>query len=670
MLILIILAFTTFISYGQLLLMYFNRDDYSTFYFLQQNVLAKFPYQFNTIWLKLLFPFTGFNPFIYYFLGLILYFTASILIFKFIFLLSKNKMIAFFSALVFASGYVGQDSMVMFISPGLPTLLGLNFLLISLILFLKYKSNGNITLYLLSLLSFSILLFISSFRYFASFLLLVSLDWIYYRRWERLQIVFRIIIITSISILTYLLLPRLFGNQTVTTNINLSAFVMNPFLLLNNFGSFWNIFFPTFFQLELFYYKKGLTYIPNFIKTLIGILPSLLFSLTILFFTFKLYSQLLRKKGVWLFILLSVIVSTITLRFSVYLTKDPLDQISIQNGIIFSLLLLFLAVFRISCNIKLVLFAVIAFISSISTFFLFSPQSIWESTHRYLFPSTIIPSLFLFFFVTKPLLSKNFKLKRYAYALFFIPVFLIFTTHIVSAIKTQNEIAIESNHFKNIYRDLLINIPTIKNKTVIYVEGTTRQLNFATGAAFRVGLLPSEAAVAVHYNINMNKVILSEHLEDIPHILKNNQDVFLNNVFSFIYDGSKLENTSPILRKLLNSPKEQILVTPFTTVFTPKEIIYTLTPLQVTLNIKAEKINRSKVAEKALKVSWQYNTEGPLTVEKTTTIDIIPDGSWHEVNFTIPAGGKYLKEVSFEYILSPEILSIPKIEIKRTMIKQ
>ena len=96
------------------------------------------------------------NPLGYHFTNIILHILTSILIFLFVELLSKNRLIPFFSGLLFSVHPVHTE-VVSFIS-GRVDSIPLVFILLSLIFFLKYTSNNNkkIIIYLLSLFCFFI----------------------------------------------------------------------------------------------------------------------------------------------------------------------------------------------------------------------------------------------------------------------------------------------------------------------------------------------------------------------------------------------------------------------------------------------------------------------------------------------------------------------------------
>jgi len=54
-----------------------------------------------------------------------------------------------------------------------------------------------------------------------------------------------------------------------------------------------------------------------------------------------------------------------------------------------------------------------------------------------------------------------------------------------------------------------------------------------------------------------------------------------------------------------------------------------------------------------MRVAWEYDTSGPIGVDKNILLEVDLDGKWHEYEFVIPAGGRYLKRVKIEYISFP-----------------
>ncbi len=103
------------------------------------------------------YTFWKYNPFGYHLTNIIFHILASILVFLFLELLFKNKVISFFSSLLFSVHPIHAGA-VSFIS-GRVDVIPLVFFLLSIVLFLKYTLNKNNVFYLLSLFSFLIALF-------------------------------------------------------------------------------------------------------------------------------------------------------------------------------------------------------------------------------------------------------------------------------------------------------------------------------------------------------------------------------------------------------------------------------------------------------------------------------------------------------------------------------
>lgn len=66
-----------------------------------------------------------------------------------------------------------------------------------------------------------------------------------------------------------------------------------------------------------------------------------------------------------------------------------------------------------------------------------------------------------------------------------------------------------------------------------------------------------------------------------------------------------------------------------------------------------------------VEVSWNYNTQGRLSVSKKNIIKVPLDNTWHDYEFTIPSSGLYLESLVINYISFPGIIHLSNMQIDR-----
>lgn len=153
----------TLIAYGQTLRMFFWIDDFALIYKLQRveeaigywgrGVIGEGPYRHIIDQFVPFYPIFGTNPEGYFAIGILLYFLASVTLYYFVRLVTKNKLIAFASASIFAAGYIGSESMFG-ITNSWQTPRGIIMALITFILYYKFIKSRNFVFYILSVVLF------------------------------------------------------------------------------------------------------------------------------------------------------------------------------------------------------------------------------------------------------------------------------------------------------------------------------------------------------------------------------------------------------------------------------------------------------------------------------------------------------------------------------------
>ncbi len=607
--------------------LYFWHDDYTHLYKAQNGILSLFPYRIFSFLTPILYSFFGLNPFWYHFLGILLYFLSSLFLFKLLALFFKDNKLALIGTLVFSSGYLGQGSLIMFIGDGVGTLPVLPLVILIFIVYLLYfKSKSSFYLVLTYILT-ALVLYIAPHRYAGLIVPLMLLDWINWFDGRRINRVLGVIFRSALSIFIF------YFFYSSGTSFRLG---INSFLTLDNFlmqiGNFWNFIFPSFIQENLFGFRNlFVTSLPVYF----------------IFGWISLSSQNKDRKF-WIKIV-SILIVLVLGNFFIYdlvinSVKDNIIRPEIINGFLIVILIVSLLITRIRGKL---LFLSCAFVGTLSIFFVFSVGERIDSSYRYLMAYSFVLPIFLLSIFVDP----KRKYKRIVdYIFVTVPLLIIVVFRLISAINTQVAFNNDySHHFKNIYSDLYKELPIINNPTLIYMEGTTKDLDFVVGDASRVGELPTQAAFATHYKTLMSNIIWPETIDDIGKLVIQNK-LKTAAVHTFIYDGNKLIDTSARTKDMLTYPNKysksliinRYSTTPFTLFSEENDgnpLLYSSVPLYMTLyitNFESQSVN--------LDFQWKYDSYGPLDTSRLFDFKLLK-GESKKIKFKISAGGTFLKEL-------------------------
>ena len=662
----ILLAVVVLFSYHQLLGMYFWRDDYTGLYLGQLANLSThpgfaYPYHLALLLERYARQFFGLNASYYFLTVIILYVIASWLLFYFLKRLVSNLLIAFFSTLVFAAGFVGQDAMKMTMGDGLGTILALDILLAGFVTFLIYLQNGKKVWLVSSLIAFALTLEITPQRTGSSLLIFLALDWIISWKRKSQELIIRNVLFLLVFLIQYFLHPSvLLLGYKVNPPTQFWGLLVNlsPLYILNFLGTFWNMIIPTPLQ-EQFNASLGTSgQSLTLIKFWLTGLPTIFLAVTLF-----IYLKFLRP-AIYSAITLGKIITAVVL-FSLLwamaihqITIDKGDLVAIFNGGMWLIFLIVWIVLGIPKSKLLSLFSLLAIFGILAIFFITIPERVLVSYNRYLLLPSFTVALLPIIFITKEFYQKELRKRRLAQILLLAVVGILVLPRLIFAYTTQREFRQDySQHAKRMYQNLHSFIPRINQPTIIYLEGVTKQLQFTVGDAARVGYFGSEVAYAVHYQTQKENIILPQTAGEIPGLLKKNPNLSYQDVYTFIYDKDGLRDTSSITRQLLAGPNQPISVAIDSWKeelssndlkvfqFTPTSSIWTLLPLEVKIPLKFS----SQSKEKEMEMSWEYNTSGLITEDKFVKVKLLTDNLWHEYKFIIPAGGEYLQKVSFNF---------------------
>lgn len=163
------------LSLGRTLNYFFYTDDFAMLYYVQNSQVYTWPYLYVVAFFTPFYKIFGFNPRGYFSLALLIHFLASIGVYFFVKLLTKKRIIAFLSTLVFATGYIALDQ---FTQTAVVSINNINNLLIltTLIFLLLWVDRRKIKLYFLTLFFFWASTVFAPFRAFALILYLPIIE--------------------------------------------------------------------------------------------------------------------------------------------------------------------------------------------------------------------------------------------------------------------------------------------------------------------------------------------------------------------------------------------------------------------------------------------------------------------------------------------------------------
>jgi hypothetical protein len=134
---------------------------------------------------------------------------------------------------------------------------------------------------------------------------------------------------------------------------------------------------------------------------------------------------------------------------------------------------------------------------------------------------------------------------------FYLPTVLLIILRINALNETSSNFISNCQKVRHFHRQIISQIKSIDEKTVIFIKGQTRKDELLLGEATRVGYMSSEASYAVVFQTKKENIILPQNENDIVDLLNTNHDISPNNVYFFRYESGNLINeTSKYFSKL------------------------------------------------------------------------------------------------------------------------
>ena len=240
-----LLGLVVLASIGKTAEYYFYSDDYATLYNIQNSLPHPVPYHVYDILITPLYQLFGLQPGYYFILGIFSYFIASISVFYLIHILTKNKLIAVLSSLIFATGYIGLDQFTMMIVSltNNPNIVNVS---LTMAFFILWIDSRKIKYYFASILMYWFSLALIPFRAFPLLFFLPTIDLILTFKKQPVPNLIKSILFIIIRFIPFLLIAKFIG---VLNYGSAETFVITP---QNSLASKIGLIFSEDFLKELF----------------------------------------------------------------------------------------------------------------------------------------------------------------------------------------------------------------------------------------------------------------------------------------------------------------------------------------------------------------------------------------------------------------------------------
>lgn len=530
---LLLLLFIVILSYGQTILMYFWQDDSALMFRLQHPVGAmgsfgpsiwadRGAYRYMVIPFVPFFPLFGLQPVGYFAIGLLSYVIATGCFYLFARELFNKKENAKIATLFFAAGYIGSDMMFRIINSWQSNT-GLILSLLTLYFYAKYKNKGKLKHYLCGLAFY-----------------LATIELVYIRSHS---------LVGSIVIMELLF--------TNLRSLKWSFVRLVPFIALFYFWYFRDPNFgspslPNIGMLTSFFGTIGNGFIPSIISESMAAKYGLKSAVILYIGIVSCFSFLIRQMGkskgmVGLYGVGSLFVFIANYMFFIqdfywYTRTDAFLSVVAGTLVAYSVGVVSLLSWRHSQKLGKILVVGFTILSSqIFGYFMQYPTSLFSSTHRYLYFSSIGYCI-----VFAGLVSLIHKRARLYVVAALLCILLILGVRYQA--KIVRERSIPSRDF---YTTLLSEVPRISKGSIFYFEiedNPFYQRQFSD--FFSVGSMPESTALAIYYGLDRDDIRFVTNYDELVSILAKNREL-INQTYAFYYGSAGLKNRTEYLRTSL-----------------------------------------------------------------------------------------------------------------------
>lgn len=494
----ILIAIVVLFSLGKTLQYYFYTDDYALLYYIQHNYSYGWPYAYITAFFTPFYKFFGLWTEAYFALGIFTFFIASLGVYFFIKVLTKNKLVAFFSSLIFATGYIGIDQFTMMSVSSINNLNIINVSL-TLILFILWLDKRKLKFYLATIFMFWVSTSAFPFRAFPLLLFLPTIELILSFKLGKPSVILKKLALIGIRFMPFLLIAYSNGIFSYGVKENASLDV-NQFSILK---AILNLITPEFLK-EIFAILGRFIFLnPQGPYFQIG----LLFFLTSLFigfyFCFSKYSRLGKSLLIVLFMTTQGYIGNMIL-LPDFDSNGPVNR-----------------------------YLTIAFIGY----------------------SSIFP-IFTFLLVKR--LAFLTKINRLTILVPFLIIPLVTIMSISSRKYEENILRERSVPAREFFNQLKSLVPKLSAKSIFYFDvSDVYPFPSRYGSVVLGAVMPKEVVLASYYGVDINSIKIIDKFNEFIRFVKNKDSK--TNFYTFYYDREGLSKTNDELFLLLqNGRSEQI----------------------------------------------------------------------------------------------------------------
>ncbi len=206
----ILLSVVTFFSLGKTLSYYFFTDDYAFLYYLGHNLDFGWPYTYVLPLFRPIYLLFGTDPFPYLLLAIVTYFLAGIAVYFTAKQLTKSRLVATLSSLIFATGYIGLEQFSLI---AVSTINNINVInvCITLIVWIKFVRTKKIIYYFLAFLMFGISMTLFPYRAYPLILFLPTIDFFMNFQFDNPKKIISRAVLTIARIIPFFLFSSIYG---------------------------------------------------------------------------------------------------------------------------------------------------------------------------------------------------------------------------------------------------------------------------------------------------------------------------------------------------------------------------------------------------------------------------------------------------------------------------
>lgn len=532
----------TFFSYSFIKDLYFYKEDFADIYHLFFGGNQFFPYHGIKYIILPLYLLFGDQPSGYFWSAVFLYWFLCLVLAFFMWRLTKSYLIAFFSGLILASGYIGSESMFM-VELAIPQIMYLLLMLGAVLFYREYLLRKRSIFRIISLSIYLLTTIAISQRAHSLFLIIFLTDLYFFKaikKYSLIENIFRrvnrLFPFILVSLGFYAGIPFLLGNEATES---LKVFqkgsdIINPLFYLALLSDLGNYLVPSVFQEKLIEILEEVK-VNYFVVAAIFI--GLAFGLLVSTFIILKPFIFVKNKKFYVFYFASFLIITV---LAIMLSYGQLALLI--NSVIGIFLLYVLLGIISSVHLKkddetLLVFLVLSWLLSYVVYLFREPTWIHPSWSRYLASGFPFFASIIAIIVVRIFLSSRYpKLKIIGWGFLLVVVFSNLTAGYISPFK--NRYLERSFYLKKFISSLRQAVPKLgEGRSLFYFDivshGPTEGL---FNSFLATGSYTEEIALATFYKEEENHLKI---VKDYNQFRKDYKKGHYDKIFVFFYDYNK-----------------------------------------------------------------------------------------------------------------------------------